>query len=103
MVMGAGKREIRGPRLARGRDRGLQQRVQDVRVRVTSGIDVQGSLCRFTGVVRGPLGQLPFTLAGAALPSADVTHYRIVIAARRMSLETGEINLPKVADKRHAR
>jgi hypothetical protein len=60
-----------------------------LQVRVTSGIDVQGNLCRFTGVAKGPEGQigpeasdacecdasgricLLFTFAGLALPPAD--------------------------------
>jgi hypothetical protein len=60
-----------------------------VRVRMTSRVDVQGKLCRFTGVVEGPAGQvgpeaadvcecdatgrirLLFTFAGVALPPAD--------------------------------
>jgi hypothetical protein len=89
MVMGAGKREIRGRAAFEAEIVGLQLRMPDVRVRMTSGIDVQGSLCRFTGVVEGPQGQigpeasdagecdasgrirLLFTFAGAALPPVD--------------------------------
>jgi hypothetical protein len=89
MVIGAGKREIRGRAALEAEIVGFQQRVTVVRVRVTSGIDVQGNLCRFTGVVEGPQGQigveasdacecdasgrirLLFTFAGAAPPPAD--------------------------------
>jgi hypothetical protein len=89
MVMGAGKREIRGRAAFEAEIVGLQQRMPEARVRVTSGVDVQGSLCRFTGVVEGPHGpigpeasdacecdasgriRLLFTFAGAALPPAD--------------------------------
>ena len=87
MVMGAGKREIRGR--AAFEAVGFQQRVPVVRVRVTSCIDVQGNLCRFTGVVEGPQGQIGpeasdacecdasgrirvlFTFVGAAPPPAE--------------------------------
>jgi hypothetical protein len=58
MVMGDGKREIRGRAAFEAEIVGFQQRVPVVRVRVTSGIDVQGNLCRFTGVVEGPQGQI---------------------------------------------
>jgi hypothetical protein len=89
MVMGAGKREIRGRAALEAEIVRFQQRVPVVRIRVTSGIDVQGNLCRFTGVVEGPHGQigpeasdacecdasgrirLLFTFAGAALPPTD--------------------------------
>ena len=89
MVIGAGKREVRGRAALEAEIVGFQQRVPVVRVRVTSGIDVQGSLCRFTGVVEGPQGQigpeasdacecyasgrirLLFTFAGGALPPAE--------------------------------
>jgi hypothetical protein len=89
IVIGAGKREIRGRAALEAEIVGLQRRVPVERVRVTSGIDVQGNLCRFTGVVEGPQGQigpeasdacecdwsgrirLLFTFTGAALPPAD--------------------------------
>jgi len=89
MVMGAGKRETQGLAAFEAEIVRLQQRVPVVRVRVTSGIDVQGNLCRFTGVVEGPQGPIGteasdacecdasgrirvlFTFAGAALPPAD--------------------------------
>jgi hypothetical protein len=89
MVMGAGKREIRGRAAFDAEIVGFQQRVPVVRVRVTSGIDVQGNLCRFTGVVEGPHGPIGpeasdacecdasgrirvlFTFAGTALAPAD--------------------------------
>src|ERR1700722_17738590 len=89
IVIGAGKREIRGRAALDAEIVGLQRRVPVVRVRVTSGIDVQGDLCRFTGVVEGPQGpigaeasdacecdasgriRLLFTFAGVALPPAD--------------------------------
>ena len=91
MVIGAGKREIRGRAAFDAEILSVQQRLPIVRVRVTSGIDVQGNLCRFTGVVEGPQGQigpeaadacecdasgrirLLFTFAGAALPPADAS------------------------------
>jgi hypothetical protein len=65
--------------------------VPEVRVRMTSGIDVQGNLCRFTGVAEGPEGQigpeasdacecdasgrirLVLTFAGVVLPPADAS------------------------------
>jgi hypothetical protein len=86
IVIGAGRREIRGRAALEAEIVGFQGRVPDVRVRMTSGIDVQGNLCRFTGVVEGPQGQigpeasdaceceasgrirLLFTFAGVALP-----------------------------------
>jgi hypothetical protein len=89
IVIGAGRREIRGRAALEAEIVGFQGRVPDVRVRMTSGIDVQGNLCRFTGVVEGPQGQigpeasdaceceasgrirLLFTFAGVALPPAD--------------------------------
>jgi hypothetical protein len=89
IVIGAGKREIRGRAALEEEIIGLHQRMQVVRVRMTSGIDVQGNLCRFTGVLEGPQGQigpeasdtcecdasgrihLLFTFAGVALPPAD--------------------------------
>ena len=89
IVMGAGKREIRGRAALEAEIVDLQRRMPVVRVRMTSGIDVQGNLCRFTGVVEGPQGQigpeasdpcecdasgrirLLFTFAGVALPPAD--------------------------------
>ncbi len=91
MVMGAGKREIRGRAAFEAEIIGVQQRLPIVRVRVTSGIDVQGNLCRFTGVVEGPQGQIGpeasdacecdasgrirvlFTFVGTALPPVDDT------------------------------
>jgi hypothetical protein len=91
MVIGAGKREIRGRAGFEAEIVSVQQRVPIVRVRVTSGIDVQGNLCRFTGVVEGPHGQIGpeawdacecdaggricvlFTFIGAALPPAEVS------------------------------
>jgi hypothetical protein len=89
MVLGAGKREIRGRAAWEAEIVALQQRSPGVRVRMTSGIDVQGNLCRFTGVAEGPQGQigpeasdacecdesgrirLLFTFAGTALPTFD--------------------------------
>jgi hypothetical protein len=89
IVIGAGKREIRGREALEAEIVGFQRRVPDVRVRFTSGIDVQGSLARFTGVPeapQGPIGpeasdacecdasgriRLLFTFAGVALPPAD--------------------------------
>jgi hypothetical protein len=89
IVIGAGKREIRGRAALDSEIVGLQRRVPDVRARVTSGIDVQGNLCRFTGVAEGPQGpvgppasdacecdasgriRLLFTFAGVAPPPAD--------------------------------
>jgi hypothetical protein len=89
IVIGAGQREIRGRAALDAEIVGLHQRLPVLRVRVTSGIDVQGNLCRFTGVAEGPQGQigpeasdacecdasgrirLLFTFAGAALPPAD--------------------------------
>jgi hypothetical protein len=89
IVMGAGKREIRGRAALEAEIVDLQRRMPVVRVRMTSGIDVQGNLCRFTGVPEGPQGQigpeasdacecdasgrirLLFTFAGVALPPAD--------------------------------
>jgi hypothetical protein len=88
MVMSDGKREIRGRAALEAEIVGLQERVPVVRVRVTSGIDVHGNVCRFAGVVEGPQGQigpeasdvcecdasgrirLLFTFVGAALPPA---------------------------------
>ena len=89
IVIGAGNREIRGRAALEAEICAFQERVPVVRVRFTSGIDVQGSLCRFVGVVEGrdgPIGReasdtcecdatgrirLLFTFAGAALPAAD--------------------------------
>ena len=89
IVIGAGKREIRGRVALEAEIVALHGRMPVERVRVTSGIDVQGSLCRFTGIVEGPRGQigpeafdtcecdasgrirLLFTFAGATLPPAD--------------------------------
>jgi hypothetical protein len=90
MLIGAGKREIRGRAAFEAEIVSVQRRVPDLlRVRVTSGIDVQGNLCRFTGVVEGPQGQigpvasdacecdesgrirLLLTFTGDALPPAD--------------------------------
>ena len=89
IVIGAGKRDIRGRAALEAEIVDLQRRMPVVRVRMTSGIDVQGNLCRFTGVVEGPQGQigpeasdacecdasgrirLLFTFAGVALPPAD--------------------------------
>ena len=89
IVMGAGKREIRGRAALEAEIVDLQRRMPVVRVRMTSGIDVQGNLCRYTGVAEGPQGQigpeasdacecdasgrirLLFTFAGVALPPAD--------------------------------
>jgi hypothetical protein len=89
MVMGAGKREIRGRAAFEAEIVGFQRRVPVVRVRVTSPIDVQGNLCRFTGVVEGPQGpigpeawdacecdtsgriRLLLTFSGAAPPAGD--------------------------------
>jgi hypothetical protein len=91
MVIGAGKREVRGRAEFEAEIVSVQQRLPIVRVRVTSGIDVQGNLCRFTGVVEGPQGQigleaadacecdasgrirLLFTFVGAAPPPADAS------------------------------
>src|SRR5215831_18260647 len=58
ILIGAGKREIRGRAALEAEIVDLQRRVPVVRVRVTSGVDVQGDLCRFTGVVEGPQGQI---------------------------------------------
>jgi hypothetical protein len=89
IVIGAGKREIRGREALEAEIVAFHGRVPEVRVRVTSGIDVQGNLCRFTGMVEGPQGpigpeasdacecdasgriRLLFTFAGVALPAAD--------------------------------
>jgi hypothetical protein len=89
IVIGAGNREVRGRAALEAEIVAFHQRVSDVRVRVTSGIDVQGSLCRFTGRVEGHEGQigpdawdacecdasgrirLVLTFAGVALPPAD--------------------------------
>jgi hypothetical protein len=57
IVIGASKREIRGRVALEEEIVGLQRRMAGVRVRVTSGIDVQGNLCRFIGVVEGRHGQ----------------------------------------------
>ena len=88
IVMGAGKREIRGRAALEAEIVDLQRRMPVVRVRMTSGIDVQGNLCRFTGVAEGSQGQigpeasdacecdssgrirLLFTFAGTGLPPA---------------------------------
>jgi hypothetical protein len=58
MVIGAGKREIRGRAAFEAEIAGFQQRVPVVRLRLTSDIDVQGDLCRFTGVVEGSQGPI---------------------------------------------
>lgn len=58
MVFGVGKRELRGRAAFEAEIVALQQRMPDVRVRLTSAIDVQGDLCRFTGVAEGPQGQI---------------------------------------------
>jgi hypothetical protein len=89
LVLGAGKREIRGRAALEAEIAGFLQRVPAVRVRMTSGIDVQGSMCRFTGVVEGPDGQIGpeawdacecdpsgrirtlFTFVGVELPPVD--------------------------------
>jgi hypothetical protein len=89
IVIGAGKRDIRGRAALEAEIVDLQRRLPVVRVRVTSGIDVQGNLCRFTGAAEGPQGRigpessdacecdasgrirLLFTFAGIALPPAD--------------------------------
>jgi hypothetical protein len=89
IVIGAGNREVRGRAALEAEIVAFHQRVSEVRVRVTSGIDVQGSLCRFTGRVEGPQGQigpdawdacecdangrirLVLTFAGVVLPSAE--------------------------------
>jgi hypothetical protein len=89
LVIGAGKREIRGRAALEAEIADLHRRLPVERVRMTSGIDVQGNLCRFTGVVEGPQGRigpeasdacecdasgrirLLFTFAGVALPPAD--------------------------------
>jgi hypothetical protein len=90
IVIGAGNREIRGRAALEEEIIAFHRRAPEVRrVRVTSGIDVQGSLCRFTGVAEGPDGasgpeasdacecdasgriRLVLTFAGVALPSAD--------------------------------
>jgi hypothetical protein len=88
IVIGAGNREIRGRAALDAEIAAFHLRVPTVRVRFTSGIDVQGSLCRFTGFVEGPAGQigpeasdacecdssgrirLLFTFAGTGLPPA---------------------------------
>jgi hypothetical protein len=89
IVIGAGKREIRGRAALDEEIVGFHRRVGEVRVRMTSGIDVQGNLCRFTGFAEGPEGKigqeawdagecdangrirLLFTFAGVALPPAE--------------------------------
>jgi hypothetical protein len=89
IAIGAGKRDIVGRAALEAEIVDLQRRVPVERVRVTSGIDVQGNLCRFTGMLEGPEGQigqeasdacecdasgrirLLFTFAGVALPPAD--------------------------------
>jgi hypothetical protein len=89
MVIGAGQREVRGRAAFEAEIVGFQKRVPVVRVRVTSGIDVQGNLCRFTGVVEGAERQIGpeasdagecdasgrirvlFTFVGVALPPVD--------------------------------
>jgi hypothetical protein len=88
ILIGAGAREIRGRAALEEEIAGFHRRVPEVRVRMTSGIDVQGNLCRFTGVAEGPEGQigleawdaceceasgrirLLLTFAGVTLPSA---------------------------------
>jgi hypothetical protein len=89
MVIGAGKREVRGRAAFEAEIVAVQERLPPMRVRLTSGIDVQGNLCRFTGVVEGPKGQigaeawdaceceesgrirLVFTFVGAGLPAVE--------------------------------
>jgi hypothetical protein len=89
IVFAAGKRELNGRAALDAEIDTLQKRVKVERVRVTSGIDVQGNLCRFSGVAEGPQGQigpessdvcecdatgrirLLFTFAGVPLPPAD--------------------------------
>jgi hypothetical protein len=89
IVFATGKRELRGRAALEAEIVSLQRRLPVERVRVTSGIDVQGNLCRFTGAVDGPKGQigpenfdtcecdasgritLLMTFTGAALPPAD--------------------------------
>jgi hypothetical protein len=89
LVFAAGKREIRGRAALEAEIVALQRRLPVERVRVTSGIDVQGNLCRFTGAVEGPQGQigpesfdtcecdasgriaLLMTFTGAGLPPAE--------------------------------
>jgi hypothetical protein len=56
IVIGAGKREIRGRAAFEAEIVDLQRRVPVLRVRVASGIDVQGNLCRFTGRGRRAAG-----------------------------------------------
>ncbi len=86
IVLGAGNRDIRGRAALEAEIVSLQRRVPEFRIRMTSGVDVQGALCRFTGVVEGPEGRigpeasdvcecdasgrirLLFTFAGVALP-----------------------------------
>jgi hypothetical protein len=58
MVFAVGKREIRGRAALEAEIVALQRRLPVERVRVTSGIDVQGNLCRFTGAVEGLEGQI---------------------------------------------
>jgi hypothetical protein len=90
IMIGAGKREIRGRAALEAEITSFQRRVSVERVRMTSGIDVQGNLCRFTGVVEGPQGQigpeasdacecdasgrirLLLTFTGVALPPTDL-------------------------------
>jgi hypothetical protein len=89
VVIGAGRREIRGRAALEAEIVDFHRRAPPVRVHMTSGVDVQGSLCRFTGVVIGPDGQigpeasdacecddsgrirLVLTFAGVPLPPAD--------------------------------
>jgi hypothetical protein len=89
MVIGAGKRDVRGRAAFDAEIAGVQRRLPIERLRLTSAIDVQGNLCRFTGVVEGPNGQigpeasdacecdasgrirLLFTFVGVALPPSD--------------------------------
>ena len=89
IVIGAGNREVRGRAALETEIVEFQRRVPVVRVRVTSGIDVQGNLCRFTGMAEGPQGPIGpdasdacecdasgrirvlFTFAGVALPPVE--------------------------------
>ncbi len=88
VVFAAGKRELNGRAALDAEIVVFQGRVQVERARLTSGIDVQGNLCRFSGAAEGPQGpigpesfdvcecdasgriRLLFTFAGVTLPPA---------------------------------
>ncbi len=58
ILIAAGDREIRGRAALDAEIVAFHQRVPEVRVRLTSDVDVQGTLCRFSGAAEGPRGPI---------------------------------------------